>query len=212
MRKGLPDSVQVNGVTESYAFKKLIASGRNETYERDSLRVNFPASSLYDTLYLEAGRKGDIFQVGKFITPLHESIDIRFSPAQIVPEENKIRTGVYYVKGKSLTYRGGTWTNNQISFKTRELGNFTIATDTIPPLVKLNTKTAQKFTCKISDNLSGIYSFSATLNGQWILMQYDYKQNLIWSDPLDPTQPLKGKLVVEVVDNAGNNTVFETNL
>jgi hypothetical protein len=43
-------------------------------------------------------------------------------------------------------------------------------------------------------------------------MQYDYKQNLIWSDPLDSTQPLKGKLVVEVVDNAGNNTIFETYL
>ncbi|QHT70153.1 M23 family metallopeptidase [Rhodocytophaga rosea] len=212
MRKGLPDSVQVNGVAEIYNFKKLIASGRKEAYERDSLWVTFPASALYDTLYLEAGRKEDIFQVGKFTTPLHESIDIRITPGQAVPQENRIRTGIYYVKGKSLSYRGGTWTNNQISFKTRELGSFTIATDTVPPLVKLNTKTPQKFTCKISDNLSGIYSFSATLNGQWILMQYDYKQNLIWSDPLDTTQPLKGKLVVEVVDNAGNNTIFETNL
>jgi hypothetical protein len=41
-------------------------------------------------------------------------------------------------------------------------------------------------------------------------MQYDYKRNLLWSDPLDDSKPLKGKFVLEVADNAGNSTTFET--
>jgi hypothetical protein len=212
MRKGLPDSVVTQDVSQSFHFKKLIASNKDDFYEKDSLNILFPAKSLFDTLYLETSRKGELFTVGKFITPLQESIDIRFTPSQPVTPETKSRTGIYYVRGRSLTYRGGTWVNNQLSFKTRELGSFTVATDTIPPVVKLNTQTPTRLTCKISDNLSGIYSFHATLDGEWLLMQYDYKQNLLWSDQREADKPLKGKFVLEVADNAGNSTTFETSL
>jgi hypothetical protein len=212
MRKGLPDSVVTQDVSQSFHFKKLIASNKDDFYEKDSLNILFPAKSLFDTLYLETSRKGELFAIGKFVTPLQESIDIRFTPSQPVTPITKSRTGIYYVRGRSLTYRGGTWVNNQLSFKTRELGSFTVATDTVPPVVKLNTKTTNKITCKISDNLSGIYSFNATLDGKWLLMQYDYKQNLLWSDQLEADKPLKGKFILEVADNAGNSTTFETSL
>lgn len=212
MRKALPDSIRMQYATKAFSFKKLIPAFKDDTYQRDSLHVFFPAKSIYDTLYLETGRKGELFMVGNYTVPLQESIDIRLTPAKPVAETNKAQTAVYYVKGRSLTYRGGTWVNNQLSFKTRELGSFTVATDSIPPVVKLHSKTPGKVSCKISDNLSGIYSFNASLNGKWLLMQYDYKLNLLWSDALEANLPLKGKFVLEVVDNAGNNTVFETTL
>ena len=87
-----------------------------------------------------------------------------------------------------------------------------MAADTVAPVVKLEAKTSNKISCKITDNLSGIYSFNATLNGEWLLMLYDYKRNLVWSDPLNDSKPLKGKFVMEVVDHAGNSTTFETTL
>lgn len=212
MRKGLPDSIVVEDISQAFNYRKLVVPNKDDFYERDSLNILFPAKSLFDTLYLETSRKGELFTIGKFVTPLQESIDIRLTPNQPVTPETKSRTGIYYVRGGSLTYRGGTWVNNQLSFKTRELGSFKVATDTVPPVVKLNTKTTTKITCKISDNLSGIYSFNATLDGKWLLMQYDYKQNLLWSDQHEADKPLKGKFVLEVADNAGNSTTFETNL
>jgi hypothetical protein len=139
-----------------------------------------------------------------------ESIDIRITPGKKVDPEHKIRTGVYAVSGKSLSYRGGIWVNDQLSFKVREFGRFIVASDTVAPVVKLEAKTASRISCKITDNLSGIYSFNASLDGEWLLMQYDYKRNLLWSDPLDDSKPLKGKFVLEVADNAGNSTTFET--
>jgi hypothetical protein len=178
----------------------------------DSMNVLFPAGSLFDTLYLEASRNGEVFTLGKPVVPMQESIDIRITPGTHIAPENKIRTGVYAVSGRSLSYRGGIWVNNQLSFKVREFGRFTVATDTLAPVVKLEAKTPGKISCKITDNLSGIYSFKASLNGEWLLMQYDYKRNLVWSDPLDDSQPLKGKFVLEVADNAGNSTTFETTL
>jgi hypothetical protein len=43
-------------------------------------------------------------------------------------------------------------------------------------------------------------------------MQYDYKTNLIWSDPLDGKQPLKGHFVLEVSDKVGNVKKLEAHL
>jgi hypothetical protein len=193
-----------------FDYKKMVPAYQEVLFERDSLSIHFPARSLFDTLYLEVYRKGDIFTVGKPVMPMQESIDIRFVPGKPVAPEHRMQTGVYAVSGKSLSYRGGIWVNNQLSFKTREFGRFTVAADTVAPVVKLEAKTLDKISCKITDNLSGIYSFKASLDGEWLLMQYDYKRNLLWSDPLDETKPLQGKFVLEVADNAGNSTIFET--
>jgi hypothetical protein len=212
MRKALPDSVRVQETMQVLNFRKMVPAYQEVLFSMDSLSVQFPARSLFDTLYLEAFRKGEVFTVGKPVVPMQESIDIRFTPGKPVAPEHKMRTGVYAGSGKNMSYRGGIWVNEQLSFKTREFGRFTMATDTVAPVIKLEAKTAGNVSCKIIDNLSGIYSFKASLNGEWLLMQYDYKRNLVWSDPLDDSQQLKGKFVLEVVDNAGNSTIFETTL
>ena len=212
MRKALPDSVHVQETTQVFSFKKMVPAAQDVQFTMDSLNILFPARSLFDTLYLEANRVGDIFTIGKPVVPMQESIDLRITPGKIVAPEYKTRTGVYAVSGKTLSYRGGIWVNEQLSFKIREFGRFTVAADTIAPVIKLESKTPDRIACKITDNLSGIYSFTASINGEWLLMQYDYKKNLVWSDPLDDEKPLKGKFVMEVVDNAGNSTTFETTL
>ena len=59
------------------------------------------------------------------------------------------------------------------------------------------------------DGLSGIAYFEATINGKWLLMNYDYKTGIIQSDRLDKTQPLKGDFELKVVDNTGNEKIFK---
>ena len=60
--------------------------------------------------------------------------------------------------------------------------------------------------------MSGIKTYNAYLNNKWLLMHYDYKRNLIWSERLDKTIELKGLLKVIVTDNAGNEQTLEVNL
>ena len=63
---------------------------------------------------------------------------------------------------------------------------------------------------RISDNLSGIKKFRATVNGEWILMEYEYKDNMLthyFSDGAVTETENDFKLVVE--DNVGNTTVYE---
>jgi hypothetical protein len=63
---------------------------------------------------------------------------------------------------------------------------------------------------KIEDDLSGIGSYRATINGKFILMEYNYKKDVLtynFSDNI--ISETENILKVNVVDNAGNNATFE---
>ncbi|HEY0770910.1 MAG TPA: M23 family peptidase, partial [Sphingobacteriaceae bacterium] len=61
---------------------------------------------------------------------------------------------------------------------------------------------------KISDNLSGIRSFRGTLNGKWILMQFDLKTATLWYTFDDKVLPGKNKLLLEVTDMKSNSKSY----
>jgi hypothetical protein len=63
---------------------------------------------------------------------------------------------------------------------------------------------------KIEDELSGISKYRATVNGKWILMEYDYKTNTLVHDFNDNVvKDTKNELKIIVTDNVGNSSTFE---
>ncbi len=104
------------------------------------------------------------------------------------------------------------------STKTRSLGTFTLARDTIAPKIRAkNFKNNQWLTnyrylsLHISDDLSGVNSYEATLNGEWILMEYEPKTSTLTYNFDDKILDRKQcELKVTVTDNVGNTTTFES--
>src|SRR6185437_10531875 len=109
-------------------------------------------------------------------------------------------------------YEGGNWNQNRINLFTRNMGKFSLRLDTIAPVIKLLHIQGNSISFHIADNFSGIGSFKATINGNWLLMNYDHKRHLIWSERLDKTVPLHGDFKLEVTDNSGNRSIFEIKL
>ena len=63
---------------------------------------------------------------------------------------------------------------------------------------------------KITDDLSGISKYRATVNGKWILMEYDYKTNTLTHDFNDNVvTDTENNLKIIVTDNVGNSSTFE---
>jgi hypothetical protein len=62
---------------------------------------------------------------------------------------------------------------------------------------------------KITDDLSGIYSYEATINGEWLLMNYEYKTGILFSEKLDRKVPLKGDFELKVTDYSGNQRSYK---
>lgn len=211
LRKTIPDSVNVCGQSLIPNIKAVIPAGTQYKYYSVPLDVQFPRNALFDTLYFNAVHRltqdsAEIFTIGNPFVPLNRSISITLRPELNYSTAKNV--GVYRMVGRNYSYEGGKWLNGSISFTTREFGHFTILTDTVPPSIRFIYANNQAVRFKINDNLSGIDSFEATINGKWLLMNYDSKNDVIMSERKSKSELLKGELVITVTDNAGNKRVL----
>lgn len=206
LRKYMPDSVQIGtGMMQTF-LQKSIVPGKAESYEKDNVSLQFEQKTLFDTLYLAVRQMpGHILEINQHTIPINDPLTVSYKPADTTGL-NLPRTQMYNTSGGKKQLVSGTWKDGHIEFKTRQLGRFQLLTDTIPPRIQFVTKTPASISARITDDLSGINTFRALVNGEWVLMLYDYKRALIWSDKLDPTKPFKGEVVLEVTDRAGNIT------
>ena len=187
-------------------------------FEEKGIDVYIPKNTLYEDTHLDIVFEDEKIQLHKDIVPLQNSVTIGFDVSKYKPED---RQGLFIAnlneRGKpsySTTYKEG----DRFTTKTRNFGTFTLATDNeAPKILPLNFKDGQWISnnkdlkVKITDDLSGIKSYRATVNGKFILMEYEYKKNLLTHDFSDGVvTETENHLKIEVIDNVGNTTIFES--
>ena len=185
---------------------------------KGKFNIYIPANSLYEDTYLDIDAKVDTLKLHKDVIPLHKKLSISIDISNYNKTDiDKLYIGrlnykkiPYYIK----TFRKG----NKLIAKTKKLGTFVLAVDTKNPEIKpinfLNKKWISKnktLKIKITDDLSGISSYRATINGQFILMEYDYKKDVLTYDFKDQIiSEVENNLKLIVIDNVGNNATFES--
>ena len=214
LRNGLPDSADFCGTKEVFNFKATVPSNKEYHYYDDKLNIHFPHKSLFDTLYLTTDyvqvNEQEYFSFGDPYHPVRKNLYVTLKPKN---EYNKEKYAVYAVdQSQNKYYIGGEWEDDEISFKTRDFGNYTIEKDDRGPDIAALKLSDDDIKFRISDELSGIKDYEVTVDGEWVLMHYDYKRNLIWSEKLNESDKFEGKLVLRVYDNQGNKSVFEHQL
>ncbi|MFD2515047.1 M23 family metallopeptidase [Pontibacter locisalis] len=211
LRAGIPDSMKFCGVSTVFGLEGVIPPAKEFTFTNNYLKVLFDQQSLYDTLYLGTSLDGDVYTIGDYFTPLHKALKVTITPPNEVKDKSK--AAVYFLgTGRGRGYTGGQWDGNSITFTTKNMGKFKVMEDTRPPSIKLLSKSGTQIRFRIGDDLSGINSFNAYINGEWLLMKYEHKQATIYSEKLDKSVPLSGEVVLKVKDNAGNEATYTTRI
>ena len=187
------------------------------SFELGSARVYFPAESFYDATYLELGKTGDTVHIHRPTVPMHKNFTLSLDVSHI-PAADRQRLFIARLDSRNQpeyerTYKRG----NTFSMRSREMGRFTLASDTVPPQIRpKNFKPRQWLTnyrylsLQIADNLSGIDTYNATLNGEWILMEYEPKTRTLtynFDDKIGDANQCDLELVV--TDNAGNTSRYQ---
>jgi murein DD-endopeptidase MepM/ murein hydrolase activator NlpD len=195
----------------------VVRASKDSFFEKDNCSVFFPAGTFYDDFNLIFDVKNNIMTVHDDTVPLHSSFTIAINN-NTFPLDKKDKVFIGKLTGTKLSFNSTRQTQNGFEAKLRTLGKYTLGIDTIAPVVVM-PKTVKdkkldhlkKLQVKISDDLSGIKSYDAFLNGKWILMEYDNKTNLLTHDFADGiVQEGNNELKVIVVDNVGNSVTFET--
>ena len=191
------------------------AHNQNNSYYNKGIKLEIPSGNLYSNYYFDIDTVGSnspyapLYKTGEQI-PLH-------SPCSIVLDitndsyPDKTKYGIVSVNKSQMSWLGGKYESGRMKGTIRETGSFTIQVDTIPPVVRPVNQaqwTANKrISFRISDNLSGISEWKGTIDGQFVLFEYDAKSNSLFC-AFDPKRIKKGcgKLTLWVKDAAENRT------
>lgn len=217
MSNGLPSQIDLCDSMIFTDFKEIIPSNQSYTYFEEGMQIEFFKRTLFDTLHFSASARYDsalkstIYSIGKpALYPVRSNFKVTLAQPNIGKLENR---HVYQTDGLgSHSFIGGTWNNSNVEFFTRSFGKYVVLADTIPPTVLPASLNAKLLKFVIDDDLSGIKDFKVLVNGEWLLMDYDYKTKAIWST--DEVNNPDSELVAEVtvVDKAGNVHIEKFNL
>jgi hypothetical protein len=186
--------------------------------KKDKVSVYIPANTFYDDAYLDFDVKSDTLKLHKDVIPLQKNYSIYYDISKYNEGDKSklfIAELVGYYKRPNYTYT--TRKGDSLIGRTNNLGTFALKTDIdkpkITPVNFYSGKWLSKesyLKVKIVDELSGISSYRATINGKWILMEYDYKTDILTYDFDDKViTETENNLKVIVTDNVGNSSTFE---
>jgi Peptidase family M23 len=212
LKRITPDSITSCQYTWVSNWVDKIPSNTEYRYYGDQVEIEFPKEALYDTMMLRLRNDSiggkEVIGIGSQVTPLNLPIKISYKPksASYTPDRN---AGIYRQEGNGYAYLGNNWKNGRFQFSTLSFGDFVILNDSLPPSIKPISLNGAVARLRIRDDLSGISYFEANIDGQWLLMNYDYKTGVLFSERQDKSKPLRGDFELKVVDNAGNESIFK---
>ena len=196
-----------------------IKTDKKTSLKEGKVSVDFYKDTFYDDFYMDFEVKNDTLYLHKNIVAAKKRFQITYDVSSYT---NKDKSKLYIARllgsKKYPAYTSTKRKGNFLIASTKTLGTYTLATDTIKPTITpVNFKKGQWLSkyrylkVKIDDTFSGISKYRATVNGKWILMEYDYKTKTLTHDFNDGIiTDTKNNLKVIVTDNVGNNSTFET--
>lgn len=214
MNFGIPDSIDVCSQVIAPEVNAKIPSRQEMQFNNGQVQIKLQDKTLLDDLFLRLGYIDNGEYQGISINDPYEYL---WNPMEVTYEmpgfEGKKGHAHMYLLFNNGYKRfvGGSWERDAITFTTRDMGKFVLATDSIPPRIRALRINQREIRFSIADNLSGIKDFEAWVGGKWIQMRYEHKSSVIWSDrPKD--MALKGDIILKVRDKANNEAVYRGNL
>lgn len=196
----------------------LITANQSNKLEKDKVRVSFPANTFYDDFNINFAVHSDTLILHEDVIPLMKNYTITYDISNY-NNADKDKLFIASLNGyyKRPSYISTSNKGDELVGYTKSLGTFVLHSDTTPPSIKPVNFSEGKWMSNqnelqvsISDDLSGISNYRATINGEWILMEYEYKKNLLTYDFSDGiSTETENKLKVIVTDNVGNSSTFE---
>ncbi|MBD3225573.1 MAG: peptidoglycan DD-metalloendopeptidase family protein [Caldithrix sp.] len=182
--------------------------------------------SLYDTLFIQAQKQ---------LPQTKEETELLSAAYQLTPRDRILRNGI----SVGLKYDAGSYRHSQIGLykmdennklhmasrsidstrslawgKTRNLGTFVVATDTVKPVLEIKRPYAGQVLTQLKsirfyavDELSGIGSdqnIDIRINGKFIIPEWDPEKDIITGRPHFDLQSGDHQIVIRVKDRAGN--------
>jgi murein DD-endopeptidase MepM/ murein hydrolase activator NlpD len=211
----------VKAVTVECVAQQLFSYAKINKFSNADVSVEIPLAVLYDDLhfcYDVSPNPGKYYSPVHFIhnkyTPAHTSYSLSIK-AEELPAHLEKKAFIAYLENGSLAYEGGIFGKGIITANVRRFGAFVIAADTTPPVIRpVNIKCGttvrgNELRIHISDDLAGITSYRAEIDGRWELFEFDGKSGILSHQFATPAEGRQHQLKLRVVDAVKNESILE---
>lgn len=213
----------------SIELPRLAAVSReqNRLVDMEPLQLFFPANAVFKESYIplsiEEGEKGMLgpqFEIGQENVPLFQSFMLNVK----LPTHNLKGKAAIMKWDKDWDFVGAELNDEgKVFARSSTFGRFCVMLDSIAPEIRPQnfrngsriTKRTESLRLSVNDELTGIRhnSIRGTLDGVWILFEYDYKRKRIVHNFRNWPEPGLHKLKIVLKDGAGNEAseIYELN-
>jgi hypothetical protein len=181
--------------------------------ENGKTTVDFGIGTVYEPLRILD--KGIERSIGKANVPVHKAYRIKINSEEYQDGKHYIEMITAKGRRKNLLVN---YDKNTILCESKYFGKYTLKRDTIPPrAVPFNFSSSSKIMSKkvmqwkISDVGTGIEDYDLFIEGEWKLLEYEYKNGLVTYSRTSDVTGTK-KVVLQVKDDCGNITEWRRDI
>ena len=216
--------IEQNNILPNLSYD--IFDGKSCDINLNGFEAHIPKNAFYRDVTLGVSKIDTIenifsdyaYRLGSEDIPLHKKIKIRMKIAEELVDDTLVYVASVDKDGK-LSYLGNKYNDDFIEAQTNVLGTYLIAKDEFKPTIKpLNFKSGGTITenwslrVEIEDKGSGIDKYEMLVNGEWVLAEYDAKNNLLIYQIDNHIKKGHNTLEVIVTDMIGNKRIYSTTL
>ncbi len=218
----------VNSVKQDFPQGKkseqLLKWNEAHHFTLEQFELQIPKNAFYENQTLTHVPKADerflspVFQIdnNKKLLNKKASISIRPNENEHIPRNKMVICKLN--ENNSLTPLPTQTDGKTLTSKVYNFSSFTVSCDTTAPtLTPVNIYNGKRFDkentfgFKVKDDFTGMWDYTATIDGQWALFYYEYKKKYIYHT-IDPERLEKGKmhhLHFEAWDATGNKASYD---
>ena len=196
---------------------KLIEPRLDYTLTLNDKELYFPKKTFFENAIIQIEEAKNSISIGPNLFPFDNPYEIQFKTNQ--EDSIKLRqTFIAKKTEKKISFLPTNLDKGYWKTKVKDMGNFTLARDSVAPKISPSNFRPNQWLSKlkyikvnISDDFSGIKSYRGTINGKWVLFEYEPKRKLLTYDFSDKVfDQAKHELELEVEDNVGNKSIYKT--
>ena len=196
---------------------KIIAK-KFQKFTKENVTIAFPKNTFYEDLFIDFNVENGIAKIHTPTIPLDKSYTLTYNVSKYSEVEKQ---QLYIANVQNSKYPRFQYTRKKDSTfytTTKTLGKYALVADKQKPKIKLlyikDKQWISKFNTlkvKISDIGSGIKNYRATIDGKWILMEFNHKKRILTYNFSDK-KLVGSKHIFKIVvsDNVGNTNTLST--
>ncbi len=198
---------------------------KENKFDNYELKMEMPENALYNDINFEYTKKLDLkapyaplFKIMTNEIALQKAYKLSIKVVKLSDSLQKKACIISINDKRKETYEGGTYKEGWVTTQTKNLGNFTIGIDNTAPVINPEFKIPDKNNVDLSktktigftvtDDLSGVKTYKATIDDKWVLCEYDLKKDLLFYTFDENIKLGDHTFKIEVSDDKNNRSTF----